>query len=411
MGKFAGAKKNPTFDYLLLRLFPQKLLFIMKHLIPLLLLSLLLVVACRSTKKAYEKGDYERAVVNSVEKLRRSPNNKKARETIRKAYPALVDYYQGRIQNAKLNNNPLRWEEIVDYYQSLNQVYDEIQRSPVALKLVPNARSFQREYLEATNNAAQARYVLGMERLEMARRGDRESAKAAYAHFEKVDQIKPRYRDVEQKMFEARDLATLYVQIEPIPMHSRSLELSSEFFENQLAEFISQTEFSPFVRFFTPAEAPRRPRDPDQILLMSFDEFQVGQSRTREQELQRHRDSVVVGTVKIKGDSTVSVYGSVDAKVHIFTQEISSSGLLDLRLIDTRNDAILTQRKFPGTYVWVDQWGFFNGDERALSDEDLRAVRRSKPSPPPPPQQLFVEFTKPIFSQVTSFVRSYYRNY
>ncbi|RMG66953.1 MAG: hypothetical protein D6722_14040 [Bacteroidetes bacterium] len=374
------------------------------------MLLIALLPACRTTKKAYERGDYETAVFNSIERLRRSPNNKKSRETLRQAYPDMVATLQGEINDAKLSPDPLRWERVVRYYEVLNRAYDEIQRAPAARQVIRNPQNFQTDYNQALRQAAEVRYTMGNQALAAGKAGDRERAKEAYAHFQRALELRPGYRDSERLMLEAQSYATLIVEIEPIPMHSRSLALSNEFFENQLTEYLATAPFSPFVRFVTVTETQALSRDPDHILQMSFDDFVVGQAYVKETVAQRIRDSVVVGTHKVTEDSTVDVYGKVEAEVHRFRKEISSGGLLDLRILDARTGAVLTQRKFPGTFIWEDRWGFFQGDKRALNDEDKQYMRKQRESPNPPPQDLFIEFTKPIFSQVTQFVGAYYRD-
>lgn len=378
----------------------------------LLMISLAIgLSACKSTKRAYEKGDYETAIFNSIERLRKSPNNKKARQTLADAYPEFVAYMQDNIDNAKRSGNQLRWEEVADYYNLLNRVYDEIQRAPGAKKIVRNPQRFTNEYREATLKAAEVRYTLGERELERGRNGDREAAKQAFFHFEKALEWQAGYRDAQNLMNIARDYATLLVQIEPIPMHSRTLELSNEFFENQIAEYIAGTTFNPFIHFYMPSQARQRKRDADQIVRMKFDDFVVGQSYIKETVVQRSKDSVIVGTVKINADSTANAYGTVKAEVHRFQKQITSTGLLDMKIIDTRTGRVLTQRKFPGTFVWYDYWGFYNGDEKALDQSDTQYLRKSREVPNPLPQDLFIEFTRPIFSQVTEYVAGFYRNY
>ncbi|MDX2245345.1 MAG: hypothetical protein SF052_01110 [Bacteroidia bacterium] len=385
----------------------------MRRTLPLLSLVILLLLlgACKATKKAYERGDYEQAVFNSIERLSKSPNHKKARQTLAQAYPDMVDFYQDRINSLKTGGDPLKWEQAVDYYSILDRAYTEIQRIPAARNTISRPVNVQTELNDAKFKAAEVRYALGTQGIEAGKKGDREAAKQAYNHFQQAMKFKPGYRDAEQKMLEAQDLATIYVQIQPIPMHSRTLALSNEFFENQLTEYIRNAPFSPFVRFFSAREAEARKREPDQVILMIFDEFVVGQAYVKETVYNRVRDSVVVGEVEIAKDSVVDVYGTVKAEMHQFQKEISSGGLLDFRIIDTRTEAILSQRKFPGTYIWYDRWGYYNGDERALANEDKEFMRRRRESPNPPPQDLFIEFTKPIFNQVTGFVSDYYRNY
>lgn len=380
----------------------------MKQFSTLFLAMLLALGACKSGKKAYQQGDYETAVYNAVNRLRKSPNNKKAQETLRKAYPTMLNYYQDQIRIAKRSADPLRWELVMDYYNDLNQVYDEIQRAPAAWRILNGIQNFTPEYEENKQKAAEARYALGMEELD---KGYREAAKIAYQHFDRCLQLRPGFRDAEERLFQAQDMATVFVQIEPIPIHSQSLKLSNEFFENQMTEFIQTQTWSPFVQFYSAKETNARNREPDHILKMIFDDFVVGQSFVKEREVERSKDSVVVGTVKVSNDSTANAYGTVEATVHQFTKEISSSGLLDVKILDARSNAVISQRKFPGTFVWYDYWGYFNGDERALEEEDEKFVKNRRESPNPPPQQLFVEFTRPIFRQTTDFVTEFYESY
>ncbi len=387
----------------------------MKQLVLLMLSALLLLSlgACKSTKRAYERGDYETAVINSIDRLRRAPENKKARHTLKLAYPTMVTYFQEQIAIAKQSGNPFRWEEVMLHYEVLNRAYDEIRKAPAAMAVIPAPQSFIGDYEIARSKAADARYAMGTQRLSFAQDGNREAAKEAYEHFTRTIQLRPGYKDAEDLSFEALELATVYVQIEPIPMHSRALEISNEFFESQLVEEFARGQISPFIRFVFPTEGRGRyaNRRPDQIIRMSFDDFVVGQAYVREKVLQRRRDSVVVGTVALKNDSTGYVYGTVQAEMHQFSKIISSSGTLDVRIIDARSGAVLSQRKFPGTFEWVDYWGYFNGDKRALQEEDQAFLAKKRESPSPPPQQLFIEFTKPIYGQTTNFVREFYRNY
>lgn len=81
-----------------------------------------------------------------------------------------------------------------------------------------------------------------------------------------------------------------------------------------------------------------------------------------------------------------------------------------MRILDARTDAVLLARKFPGEFVWFSEWASFNGDERALSKEQLALCERRELAPPHP-QDLFIEFTKPIYGQLSSNVREFYRRY
>ncbi len=144
---------------------------------------------------------------------------------------------------------------------------------------------------------------------------------------------------------------------------------------------------------------------PDQVLTLDFDDFVVGQTYVKEKEQELQRDSVVTGTVEGK-----DVYGTVKAKYITFQKTITSTGLLDFRVMDWKTKNVITQEKMPGTFVWHDEWATFKGDERALTKEHKKMVSRRE-SPIPNPQFLFVEFTKPIYGQLTSKIENFYRRY
>jgi hypothetical protein len=382
----------------------------MRQLVTFFFLVLLTATACKRTKALYEKGEYDRAVFNSVERLRNSHDNRKARETLKVAYPAMVDYLETEIAQEKQTAQPLRWERIVAHYAILNQAHDDILRAPAAKRIIPRPRDYTREQTEATRNAAEARYELGQVYLRQGEAGDRQAARIAYDHFVRAIELRPGYRDAEQQAERARVVATLYVEIEPIPMGQQSLRLSNAFFQNQIFEFASSSTLGRFVHLYPTGTLRVGDHQPDHIVRMSFDEFTVGQTQIKETEAERSAE-VVVEEIQVTEDSVRKVYGTVKARVNLFEKKITSQGRLDVQVIDAYTGSIISQRKFPGTYVWVDRWGYLNGDKRALTQDDEAFMNKKQPSREPSNQYLFEQFTQPIRNQVVSYLSNYYRNF
>ncbi len=211
-------------------------------------------------------------------------------------------------------------------------------------------------------------------------------------------------------MDEAYYHATLKVVLEQIPVHSRSLSLSNEFFQNKINEYVSSNRMNEFVRFYTPQEAKTTKLErPDHMIRLQFDDFVVGQVFFKESTETFTRDSVVVGKTEVNGVKK-DVYGTVTAKYTVFRKTVSSRGLLDMQIYDPAADRVVNQEKLPGEFVWTSEWASFKGDERALDKKQLALCNRRE-VPPPAPQDLFIEFCKPIYSQVTSSLSRFYRNY
>lgn len=501
-------------------------------------ICLLLLFGCSSGKKLLESGDYYQSVLQSVERLRKNPDHRKSSETLNSAYPMALKYHENRANNMLASNSRGKWKGVLDAYTKINRMYDEINRSPGALRTIPNPKNYYAELEQARNNAADESYNLGMQALGV---NTKASAKEAYYYFKEANGFVRGYKDVVDKIDQAYWLATTKIEVVPIPVPARNVEISAEFFENKINENLRQNSGNEFVRFFTANELASLGLRADHILKLSFDDFTVGQVFYKEKQIPMTKDSVVLGTVNTKGvfttgqdnvadsakqesgnngnqnhgnddkgndkkgndekgnddkgkdnkgkdkgndnnenvkitichippgnpankrtltistsalqahinhgdvmgscdesskgtsdkdttdkdavgkdtsdpqdqqdeDKEYIVYGTVKATVYHYSKTIRSAGVMDFRIIDANTEKILTVEKMPGEFIWFSEWATFNGDERALTEEQLK-LSKQKEIPPLPPQDLFMEFTKPIYDQIINKVKNYYRNY
>jgi uncharacterized membrane protein YgcG len=630
----------------------------MKHIFYAYMITVLVFSACSSGKSTFERGNYYEAVITSVNRLRRNSDHKKSVETLRQAYPFAVSFYEDRAKTSLASAQLFKWSAVVDAYAAINTMHDEIKRCPGALAVIPAPVNYYAQLQEARKNAAEEHYAAGITAMQER---NREKAKQAYNYFKTADQFVPGYKDVVRMMEEARWAATVKILVEPIPVHSKSVGVSAEFFNDKISEYVHAASINEFVRFYTRAEAKKLKLSPDQIIQLQFDEFTVGQVYRYEKEIQLTKDSVVMGTYVTassgngagKGSSPVStgtglvattnqsvttgggngstdqsdaakaaaekerlekeraekeqaekekaerekaekeaadkmkadkekadrekaeaekaakekaereriekenaekakaenekadrekaakalaekakhadptihpddttnvkdpvtichtppgnnmkhrtlvinraalkahldhgdkegtceparqdnqdkqnnkkenspgrkgtgkvdkngdehvlrlthdqvlfasidpafnpvveytypfladtnkVYGTVKATLHHYRKTTTSKGVVSFKIIDAKTGALLSVEKMPGEFVWVSEWATFNGDERALSPEQL-ALTKLKELPAPPPQDLFIEFTKPIYEQITAKIREFYKGY
>lgn len=367
----------------------------------------LLLISCTSGKKALERGDYFNATLQSVNRLRSNPNSEKALQAVKDSYPMSITYFQGKIDYALSTNSPFKYTEVVDYYEKMNRLSDEISRCPAALNIFPKVNYFTNELTQTRKLAAEEQYQAGLNTEPL---NTRLSWKDAWFNYQQADKFVPGYKDVRQRMLDAKYNATLKVIVEQIPV-PRNYQLTSNFFLQQMIENLMRYRPNEFVAYYSPESASKEGiKNPDQLLKMSFDEFVIGQVYDKESVRDVSRDSVEVGTVTLADGKKVKAYNTVRAKLSVNRRELISKGILDVTIVDLARNNVVSQRKFPGQFVWSVEWGSFNGDERALNNEQ-RAITKRKPLPPPGPQDLFVEFTKPIFNQVTPFLKSFYQKY
>ncbi len=370
--------------------------------------SLGFIAACSSGKKAYEKGDYYAAVMKSVDRLRSRPTHKKSKETLKRSYPLAVSTLEGRANTAIATNAHFKYKEALNAYQQINNMYNEIRASPGALRVIPNPVNHFGKIAKLKQQAAEESYNIGVFNLN---RNNREDAKKAYYNFKEAQSFVPNYKDTNDKIDEALFIATLKVVVDQLPVNN-VYNLSASFFQDKVEEYL-QTQFrsNVFVRFYTPQQV-KLEKLPfvDQYIKLQFDDFVVGETHTERHTENISRDSVKTGTATLRDGTKVDTYGTVTAKLTINRKEVRSRGLLSMRITDANNNAVLTHRKFTGEFIWFSQWGNFNGDIRALTEEQLN-ICNSQEVPPPPPQNLFIEFTKPIYDQLIPSLNEFYRRY
>lgn len=259
------------------------------------LLYLIVVIAlsaCSSGKSAFEHGNYYEAVITSVNRLRKNDDHAKSVETLRQAYPMAVAHFEDRAKTSLASNAEFKWTVVVESYTSINVMYDEIRRSPGALKVIPSPLNYYAKLEDAKKNAAEENYAAGIVAMTV---GTREKAKVAYGLFKKANGYVPGYKDVIKMTETALWNATLKVVMEPIPVQARNISVSAEFFDDKVSEYLHSASINEFVKFYTRKEAQTLKLKPDHIVKIEFDEFVVGQVFMNEKEFRLEKDSIEVG--------------------------------------------------------------------------------------------------------------------
>ncbi len=371
------------------------------------LLSLCFLMACATGEKAMKKGNHYEAVTKSLDRLQKKSGDEKAQGVLTAAYPLLVTESQQNLNRFSNSQDPLKWEQVQAEYQRLDKVYQRIQLIPVATSLLPNAKGYDREIRETDEKIVAARYALGLDELKSE---NRTGAIEAHKHFSYILSKRREYKDTKAQLQKAEEIATILVGLYPIPMDHLGYKLSADFFENQLYEYVNKYNWNKFVQFVLPSDAQFDRIPKDHVVEIRFDAFTIGNSHVKETIFNRQRDSVITKEVVV-GDSTVVAYLGAEADVHCFSKEIKSSGVLDLKIIETFNGAIITNEKFEGTHLYLSNWGTFNGQKEALTEEDEECLKNNREVKDPSSQVLFTEMTVPLFDQVTGFLSDFYKRY
>ena len=370
----------------------------------------ILLLACSTGQKSLQRGQYYDAIMKAVDRLSSDPNNRKASEVIKEGYPMSITYYQEEIDQFLTGNDPFKWKQTLDVMQTVNRMTDEIRRVPAARKLVTSIKTYTSEMADVQNKAAQEYYDAGMDALG---RKTREEAKQAFFHFQDADGLVRGYKDTKQKMLLSKDLATLKVVVEQIPVNGK-YEYSAQFFYDNVFQMLNEKfQEQDFVHFFSPEQAEKsKLKYPDMVLQMGFYDFFIDRLQHLEEEKELNRQVEEKYQVKISKDSTVTKTRMVPkrGKIKILTDQVASGGLLELKAVEFQSQKIVFTDKIPGNYTWQNKYGIFVGDNEVL-DKDLLNILNNKMIMPPAQQDMFVLFTKPIFNQLTGKLTNYFKQY
>ncbi len=376
----------------------------MKNISGLLLAILFIATSCSSGKKALQKGDYFSAVLKAVHRLQSSPDNQNAATVLKDGYQMAIDRAADEMDLILSNNAKFKWEEAIDLMEQVNRLAGEIGKAPAARKIIPNPKTYTSELNMALEKAADERYNAGLYHLKAR---TRDAARIAFNHFLRADQYVPGYRDVTAQLTLSKELATVTVILETIPLNAIKYKLSSEFFYDQIYNYlINKFPIGAFVNFYSPDDAEKAElKHPDFVVRIEFFDFSVGNTEHNEVEEIVNRKVTVPAT-----DSTRARQVNYQAKLKTYTDKVISEGAVNMKIIDFKENKVVRNQHIPGSFVWVNNYAIYVGDREAL-DNNQEELTKRKALPLPPKQDLFVEFTKPIYDQLTRKLRSFFRKF
>jgi hypothetical protein len=170
-----------------------------------LLLIGCIALSCASSQKLLQKGRYDQAIQKSSQKLRKDPNNQEELSVLKEAYYQANRIDEERISFLKKEDQDENWVEIYQLYSRMDARQDMIERLPSQVRNEFTFVNYDDQIIRSKEVAASVSYNQGLEYLK---RGDRLSARQAYQEFERAKSIYHDYRDVNQKLEEARLLGT-----------------------------------------------------------------------------------------------------------------------------------------------------------------------------------------------------------
>lgn len=337
----------------------------MKRFLPALFL-LLLLDACTSGKAALKQGNYYEAVVESVNRLRSSPDNKKAKAVLQQGYPLAIEYIDTNIKNGIDADDPMKWRNAVNGYNQINALSDQINTSMGAKKIISKPATRYAELKDAKRNAAEESYQAGIASMM---KNTRDDAKQAYFDFKASAAYEPGYKETMEMMNQAEFNATLRVAYD---------EINTSTFNYGSVQPVVNSLKRQFLSFRPLSQKDTVP--PHQILRMVYKGYNadVPRTTTRTDEVTKE---VKIGEKKDAAGKTIDIMETVNAKVTTYRKERRASSTMMVTITDVSTGAVLKNESVIGNGTWVYEWATYSGDGRALSTNQLNLSRAKEAFP------------------------------
>lgn len=363
-----------------------------------LLLSVLLI-SCNSTRKvekALLTGDYSRAIDLALNQIQKGRDNNKTEEQKVILQKAFEKYQDAQLDKVKflIETMPSSEEEIYYAYNDLYNIQKDIE--PVlplfhqGKKLKFKFENINADLFEAKQNYAEALYQSGV---AFMANNDVMSYRAAYDVFNNLIYLIPNYKDVPQLMFQSKALGIDHVLVK---MYNDSEIAIPKRLEEEILNFntyglddiwtvyhASPTEDMSYnynidLRFQTIIFSPER---------IVKREVPVT-SQIEVTETQRDRD----GNILRDDDGNPLTYTrteNVEAVLYTVSQEKLVSLIAQVSCFLNSTGEKIDDYELDSQFLFTNNFATFDGDKRALSDEQLVLIGGKAVSFPTNEQMLF----------------------
>jgi hypothetical protein len=372
----------------------------MKPFMACLLAAMIFFAACKSTKKLFEEGQYDKALYSALDDLRKKPDNAIAASILPQAYNEAVNKYENAIAAANTGTrNAQKLDIIYKDYVALQKMYTAIAATPAAFSHV-TAKNYASAVSAAADNAAEYSYSRGMDLLQ---RGDRINAQKAYENFKQVSYYVQGYKDIDDRKAEAYNLAIINVIVDKFDQRFNNYQVNANYFQNDIVYSLNNIGNSHYYKFYNTSEAGTRDVRADQFMDINVYDIWFGQMGSSRESYTVSNDI----TEKDDKDAKKTKTYTVTATVNVTRRVIDSRASMDYRIMDAASRRMVGSDRVFAHYTWEKLTGSYTGDQRALSDKDW-AIIRGAYSNQPGYDELYRELTRQLMNQFDNRMRSIY---
>ncbi|WP_425658757.1 hypothetical protein [Tenacibaculum ascidiaceicola] len=354
----------------------------MRKITLLLILSVLVLTSCSSvktTEKALNSGNYDKAISLSIEKLAKNKAKEKNQPHVlmlQEAFRKATDRDLDRISFLEKEQNPENFETIYTLYQRLKNRQERI-KPLLPLRILSSGRNakfklvnYTDRILTAKENYAGYLYENGVALLN---EGDRNKInyRRAFDELRHLDKISPNYRDTRNLIEEAHAKGIDYVHVS---VRNRTDQIIPRRLERDLLAIDTYGLNDLWTQYH--AKRDRNIRY-DFDLELDFRDIIISPEQVHEKEVIKER-RIKDGFKYLRDNNGNYVKDSLGNKIKVdkfkrvrctfyqFTQFKSSKVTGVVKYIDNRTNQLLQRFPIQSEFVFEHIYADYDGDRRAL---------------------------------------------
>ena len=386
------------------------------------LVLLLVLMSCsgkRQIEKAITSGDYDRAIFKALKKLSTNKDSKRKQTLVlmlKDAYSKVVAQDQSQINRLEKGKNPESYRTIFELYNDL----DKRQKSIFAVTpLIVDGKEVKFTFVDYSNELIEYKNKVSnyyhQQSKNLLSSNSKANARTAYKKLKYIENINPNYRDVIGLMNQAHDKGTNYVLVS---VKNQTQQIIPQALENELLNFESYG----LNDFWTIYHGERQmAKNYDFNLELRLKQINISPEQVSEREFIRERDVVDgweyvldqngnVTKDSLGNDIKVDKIVNTRARFYEVRQFKTSQILGKVVFSEAFNNQTLDAFPIESGFVFENFYGYYNGDERALLEEDLQLLQGGA-IPFPNNEQMVLDTGQDLKQQLKSIISRYKLSY
>ena len=352
-----------------------------------------------TAKKYFDDGNYHQTIIYISKSLQEKPDNDDALTLLELAYPMAISQHESRANILRAKTIKSKWPKLVDEYETLNELTNEVRKLKSILKLEIgyqlslNIKDYTNQLIEAKPLAADYHY---MKALDYSKNLSKMSQKEAAINFKLALKYVPGYMNAQKLYTESREAATITLLIGPFSgnknivryirnqMMVSQLKNSKEFLRiinrDQLETILNEQSLiqsgiteNDYIKIGKLSSA-------DHILSATI----VSSYRPVEKIIEKDikQDKMIVLETEEYVDSTGAkktreIKGTVMAVVQHYKKSSGAKLELSYQITDLNNNRIVYSGSLSGKENFFHEWASYEGDKRALNKKFKGLIKRT----------------------------------